>query len=84
LAKQATALWVGLMGDCSVEETQGGSLRVAQAVGMANRPIAVGDETVWATTYFGFDARIRLIQGGDAAIALLSGTELPGLAALAR
>jgi phosphoglycerate kinase len=84
LAKAVSGLWVGLMGECSIEETQGGTLRVAQAMTSPHRAMAAGDEAVWAATYFGFDGRLRLAHGGDAALALLAGETLPGLDAIGR
>jgi phosphoglycerate kinase len=84
LNESATALWVGLMGDCSVEETQSGSVRVGQAVGQARRAVVAGDDTVAAAAFFGQDGSYRLAPGGDAALALLAGESFPGLDALER
>jgi phosphoglycerate kinase len=84
LAESATALWVGLMGDCSVEETQSGSVRVGQAVGQVRRSVVAGDDTVAAASFFGQDGTYRLAPGGDAALALLAGESFPGLDALER
>ena len=84
LSRSATALWVGLMGDCSIEETQSGSLRVGTAVGEARRAFVAGADTVAAALFFALDGRLRPIPGGDTGLALLSGQPFPGLEALKR
>ncbi len=84
LARSASSLWIGLMGDCSVEETQSGSVRVGQAAGRVRRTVLAGDETVAAVRYFGLSERFQVLPGGDAALALLSGGSLPGLEAIKR
>jgi phosphoglycerate kinase len=80
----ATALWAGLMGDCSIEETQSGSLRVGEAVGEARRAFVAGEDTLGAAVFFGLDGRLRAVAGGDAGLTLLAGLPLPGLEALKR
>lgn len=84
LCRCTTALWAGLMGDCSIEETQSGSLRVGAAVGEARRAFVAGADTVAAALFFALDGRLRAMPGGDAGLALLSGQPFPGLDALAR
>lgn len=84
LSRSTTALWLGLMGDCSVEETQSGSLRVGAAVGEARRAFVAGAETVAGALFFALDGRVRPVPGGDTALALLSGQHFPGLQALKR
>ena len=82
LAKSATVLWVGLMGDCSTPETQRGSVRVGQAAALAPRAMAAGDETVQAIRDFRFDQQFQTAAGGEAVISLLAGAVFPGLEAL--
>lgn len=84
LARSATSLWLGLMGDCSVEETQSGSVRVGQAAARVRRTVLAGDDTLAATRFFGLADRFQLLPGGDAALLLLAGGTLPGLEALKR
>lgn len=79
LARAATALWVGPMGDCSIAETQGGSLRIGQAVGEAARGIVAGKEVVDAVRLLGLDGRLRVAAGADATWALFAGESFPGL-----
>ena len=84
LLRSASALWVGLMGDCSVEETQSGSLRIAQAASRVPRTVIAGDDTIAAIRFFGFGERFQMLHGGDAALPLLAGASLPGLEAIRR
>jgi phosphoglycerate kinase len=84
LAKSATVLWVGMMGECSAPETQRGSLRVGMAAAEAARPLAVGRETVEAVRFFRLDTRFKVAPGGDAVISLLAGAPFPGLDAVSR
>ena len=84
LARSASALWVGLMGDCSVEETQSGSLRVGQAAARVRRTVLAGDDTLAASRFFGLADRFQVLPGGDAALTLLTGGTLPGLEAIRR
>jgi phosphoglycerate kinase len=82
LARSTTALWVGLMGDCTVTPTQAGSLRIGQAVGEAKRAVVAGEDTVAGAVYLGLDGHLRMSPGGDAALALLSGETMLGLESL--
>jgi phosphoglycerate kinase len=84
LSRSATSLWVGLLGDCSVEETQAGSMRVGQAASRVRRAAIAGDDTLAASRFFGLADRFRVIAGGDAALPLLAGGTLPGLVAIER
>jgi phosphoglycerate kinase len=82
LCRCASAVWMGVMGDCFVEESQSGSLRVGRAVGEARRSFVAGDDTVPASFFFALDGRLRVVPGGDAGLGLLAGTPFPGLEAL--
>jgi phosphoglycerate kinase len=82
LCRCVTAVWVGVMGDCFVEESQSGSLRVGRAVGEARRSFVAGDDTVPASYFFALDGRLRVVPGGDAGLGLLAGMPFPGLEAL--
>ncbi|HEY5241774.1 MAG TPA: phosphoglycerate kinase [Polyangiaceae bacterium] len=84
LTRSATALWVGLMGDCSIEETQSGSVRVGQAAARVRRTVLAGEDTLAASRFFGLADRFQVLSGGDAALRLLTGDTLPGLEALKR
>ena len=84
LCRCTTALWVGLMGDCSIEETQSGSLRVGHAVSEARRAFAAGEDTVGGAYFFALDGRLRAVPGGESGLDLLSGQAFPGLEALKR
>jgi phosphoglycerate kinase len=84
LAKSATVLWVGLMGDCTIPETQRGSLRVGMAAAEAARAMAAGEETVEAVKFFRLDRRFEVAQGGDAVVSLLANAPFPGLEAVQR
>jgi len=84
LSRSASSLWIGLLGDCSVEETQDGSMRVGQAASRVRRTAIAGDDTLAASRFFGLADRFRVIAGGDAALPLLTGGTLPGLQAIER
>jgi phosphoglycerate kinase len=84
LAASATVLWVGLMGDCSVPETQRGSLQIGQAAGEAARAMAAGEDTVAGVRSFRLDSRFQIAAGGDAVISLLANESFPGLEAIQR
>ena len=75
LTRSATALWLGLMGDCSVEETQSGSVRVGQAAARVRRTLLAGDDTLAASRFFGLADRFQVLPGGDAALSLLAGED---------
>ena len=77
-------LWVGLMGDCTIPETQRGSLRVGMAAAEAARAMAAGEETVEAVKFFRLDRRFEVAQGGDAVVSLLANAPFPGLEAVQR
>jgi 3-phosphoglycerate kinase len=84
LARSATVLWVGLLGECSGLETQGGSIRVGQMAALAPRAMVVGDDTVQAIRDFRLDQQFKTAAGGDAVLALLAGEVFPGFEALSR
>jgi phosphoglycerate kinase len=84
LARSGTVLWVGLMGDCSIPETQRGSLRIGMAAAEAPRAMAAGEETVEAVKFFRLDSRFQIAAGGDAVVSLLANAPFPGLEAVQR
>jgi phosphoglycerate kinase len=84
LARSATVLWVGLLGDCSRPETQRGSICVGQMAALAPRAMAAGDDTVNAIRDFRLDQQFQTAAGGDAVLALLAGEVFPGFDALSR
>jgi phosphoglycerate kinase len=84
LTRSATALWIGLLGDCSIEESQAGSVRVGQAASRVRRTVLAGDDTLAGARFFGLADRFQVVSGGDAAFPLLTGGTLPGLEALRR
>jgi 3-phosphoglycerate kinase len=72
------------MGDCTIPETQRGSLRVGMAAAEAARAMAAGEETVEAVKFFRLDRRFEVAQGGDAVVSLLANAPFPGLEAVQR
>jgi phosphoglycerate kinase len=84
LARSATVLWVGLLGDGSVPETQQGSMHIAQVAARAPRALAAGEDTVHALRDFRLEPQFKTAAGGEAVIALLAGENFPGLQALQR
>jgi 3-phosphoglycerate kinase len=87
VAEAKTVLWNGPMGVFEVEELAAGTRRVGEAVaGVKERgglSIVGGGDTAAAVAEFGLaGAMSHVSTGGGAALDLLSGTVLPGIAAL--
>ena len=84
LARADTVVWNGPMGLFENPAFSGGTHTLAQAIaGLQARTIVAGGETAQAALEAGIADRIDHIStGGGAALELLEGRELPGVAAL--
>lgn len=87
LADAQTVLWNGPMGVFEVEELAAGTRRVGAAIAEVKErgglSIIGGGDTAAAAASLGFaDAMSHVSTGGGAALDLLSGAVLPGIAAL--
>ncbi|MEE9277639.1 MAG: phosphoglycerate kinase [Dehalococcoidia bacterium] len=84
LAKANVIIWNGPLGLFEREAFAGGTRALAQAIaGMDARTVVCGGETLQAVREAGVAERMtHLSSGGAAALELLEGRELPGLAAL--
>ncbi len=87
IAEAQTVLWNGPMGVFEIEELAAGTRRVGAVVGeVAGRggiSIVGGGDTVAAVAAAGLSGSMSHVStGGGAALDLLSGTVLPGIAAL--
>lgn len=87
LADARTVLWNGPMGVFEVEELAAGTRRVGEAIakvdGRDGLSIVGGGDTAAAVASFGLaGAMSHVSTGGGAALDLLSGAVLPGIAAL--
>jgi len=87
LTDARTVLWNGPMGVFEIERFAAGTRRVGEAVsavdGRGGLSIVGGGDTAAAVAAFGFaDTMSHVSTGGGAALDLLSGALLPGIAAL--
>lgn len=86
LAKAQTVVWNGPMGVFEILPFAGGSRGVADAISESSAYSVVGGgDTAAAVEKFGYGESMNHIStGGGASLELLSGIELPGIAALRR
>lgn len=83
LSGAGSVFWSGLMGTCGIDDLRSGTLRVAQAALSAPRSMIVGERTLAEAELMNvLDAFSLVARGGDAALALMSGSVLPGIEAL--
>lgn len=87
IAEAQTVLWNGPMGVFEIEELAAGTRRVgvaiAEVAGRGGISIVGGGDTVAAVAAAGLSGSMSHVStGGGAALDLLSGTVLPGIAAL--
>ena len=84
LGTAATVFWTGPMGRFELPAFAGGTRAIADAVASTSAITVVGGgETVQAMRAYGLQDRVsHLSTGGEVAVKLLEGRELPGLQAL--
>ncbi|ANM29170.1 phosphoglycerate kinase [Acidobacteria bacterium Mor1] len=84
LGSSKTVLWNGPVGRFEVEAFSGGSRRLADALAAAgNTSVVGGGDTAAAVRKFGLTGQMTHVStGGGASLEFLSGTTLPGVAAL--
>ena len=85
IAEGRTVFWNGPMGVFECEPFANGTRQVATAVAMNGRASTIigGGDSIAAVNKFGYNDLVDFIStGGGAALELLDGTDLPGVAAL--
>jgi phosphoglycerate kinase len=85
ISSARTIFWNGPMGVFEMAPFENGTKQVALAVSRNNRAVSIvgGGDSVAALKKFDLEDRITFVStGGGAAMKLLEGSELPGLAAL--
>ena len=85
IAEGRTVFWNGPMGVFECEPFANGTRQVATAVAMNSRASTIigGGDSIAAINKFGYNDLVTFIStGGGAALELLDGTDLPGVAAL--
>lgn len=82
LRSASTVICNGPVGRFEEERFAEGTAALFEAATAADRSIAGGGDTSAALRRFGIDGFSHVSTGGGASMALLSGTELPGIAAL--
>jgi phosphoglycerate kinase len=85
IAQARTVLWNGPMGVFEIDAFANGTRQVATAVAMNQRAVTIigGGDSIAAINKFGYNDLVTFIStGGGAALELLEGAQLPGVAAL--
>jgi phosphoglycerate kinase len=85
IAHGRTVFWNGPMGVFELEPFANGTRQVATAVAMNSKAATIigGGDSIAAINKFGYNDLVTFIStGGGAALELLEGRELPGVAAL--
>jgi phosphoglycerate kinase len=84
LVRARMTVWNGVLGVCDTEDSQSGTLRIAQAMtGTTPYVLALGERTVIQLDDMQLRPLFRYVSGGgDAALDLLRGVVFPGIEAL--